>query len=176
MKKSECFLLGHFSKTNGYKGALNLFLDVDDPYAYQDMEMLFVEINNHLVPFFIESLVLKKKKQALIKLEDVNSESESKALVKKEVFLPIAILPELDDQRFYFHEVIGFQVEDQEHGTIGKIQEIFDLPNNPLLQVMHHNQEILIPINDDTIEKIDRKKKKLLVKMPEGLMDLYTNE
>jgi 16S rRNA processing protein RimM len=94
-------------------------------------------------------------------------------LIKKKAYLPLEILPELDQTSFYDHEVIGFSVFDAQKGAIGIVEDVIDMTANPLLQVNFNGTEILIPIFEGLIEKVVRKKKELYIKAPEGLIDLY---
>jgi 16S rRNA processing protein RimM len=88
-------------------------------------------------------------------------------------YLPLEVLPELDQTSFYDHEVIGFKVFDAQHGAIGVVEDVIDMTSNPLLQINFNGTEILVPIFDGLIQKVVRKKKELYIKAPEGLIDLY---
>lgn len=172
MKKEDCFYLGIITKPFGYKGELVIYLDVDDPTQYIDLPTVLVEMGNGLVPFFIEKLSLKNN-NATIRLQDVSPEM-ALTLVKKELYLPLNLLPKLKGNKFYFHEVIDFDVIDSEKGLVGKIEKVLDYPAQPILQVLNSdNKEILIPIADDIVLKVDRKNKKMEVKVPQGLIELY---
>ena len=134
---------------------------------------IFIDINNHLTPFFIESITLKNKGFAAIKLEGVSDENAAKIILRKEVYLPAEILPELKGINFYDHEVIGYQVLDKNHGSIGIIEQVIDLKVNPLLQIFKDDKEILVPLIDGIIKKVDRDKKELHIEAPEGIVELY---
>ena len=84
-------------------------------------------------------------------------------------------MKELDESNFYDHEVIGYEVEDVVKGKIGKVTAIADLKQNPLLIIEFEDKEILLPIYEGLIVKVDRKLKRLRVKAPDGLIDLYLN-
>ena len=51
----DCYQLGNVVKTHGLRGELVIFLDVDHPELYQEMESVLVDMNGKLVPFFIET-------------------------------------------------------------------------------------------------------------------------
>ncbi|MCX6266534.1 MAG: ribosome maturation factor RimM, partial [Bacteroidetes bacterium] len=87
--------------------------------------------------------------------------------------LPITELPTLKGNQFYFHEIVGFQVVDQNHGNIGRIEDILELPHQSLFQIRYGEKEILIPIVDDIIQKVDRRKKLLMIEAPSGLIEIY---
>lgn len=173
MNKKDCFHLGRVAKLHGFKGEVSLFLDVTNPEDYRSLDAVFIDINNHLTPFFIESLKLKNKGFAAVKFEGVTDENAAKAILRKDVYLPAQILPELEGVHFYDHEVIGFTVMDSLHGDVGVIEQVIDLKANPLLQVLKDEKEILIPLLEGLVTKVDRDKKELHIKAPEGLIELY---
>jgi len=175
MDLKDSIYIGQIAKLHGYKGGVSLFLDVTHPEEYMDMESFFVEIDGILTPFFVESFKLKNKGFAAVKFQGVDSEQEAKSLLKKKVFIPETELRELDESNFYDHEVIGFEVEDVVKGEIGKVTAIADLKQNPLLVIEFKDKEILLPIFEGLIVKVDRKLKRLKVKAPDGLIDLYLN-
>lgn len=175
MDLKDSIYIGQIAKLHGYKGGVSLFLDVTHPEEYMDMESFFIEIDGILTPFFVESFKLKNKGFAAVKFQGIDSEQEAKALLKKKVFIPETELRELDESNFYDHEVIGFEVEDVVKGEIGKVTAIADLKQNPLLVIEFKDKEILLPIFEGLIVKVDRKLKRLKVKAPDGLIDLYLN-
>ena len=175
MDLKDSIYIGQIAKLHGYKGGVSLFLDVTHPEEYMDMESFFVEIDGILTPFFVESFKLKNKGFAAVKFQGVDSEQEARSLLKKKVFIPETELRELDESNFYDHEVIGFEVEDVVKGKIGKVTAIADLKQNPLLVIEFKDKEILLPIFEGLIVNVDRKLKRLKVKAPDGLIDLYLN-
>ncbi len=175
MDLKDSIYIGQIAKLHGYKGGVSLFMDVTHPDEYMDMESFFIEIDGILTPFFVESFKLKNKGFAAVKFQGVDSEQEARSLLKKKVFIPETELRELDESNFYDHEVIGYEVEDVVKGEIGKVTAIADLKQNPLLVIEFKDKEILLPIFEGLIVKVDRKLKRLKVKAPDGLIDLYLN-
>jgi len=172
MKKEDCFNLGIITKTFGKNGEVIFFLDVDYPESYNDLEMVFIEINQKLIPFFIETIKIKGN-YATVKLEDISNPEKAQKFLKLNLFLPIDSLPDLPDEKFYFHEIIGFSVEDENHGNIGIINDILELPEQSLLQILFKEKEILIPIVDEIVKSVDSDNKKVYINAPQGLIDLY---
>lgn len=173
MNKTDCFFVGKIVKKYSFKGELLVKLDTDEPEIYEDMESVFVELRNNLVPFFIESSQLHKSELLRVKFEDVDSEADADALLKCDLYLPLEFLPKLEDDKFYFHEVIGFTVEDVNFGTVGIVKSFNDSTAQALFEIDRDGIEILIPMNDAFIRKVDKKKKVITVETPEGLIELY---
>jgi 16S rRNA processing protein RimM len=69
--------------------------------------------------------------------------------------------------------VVGFKVIDEEHGDIGIMQQVIDLKVNPLLQIDKDGKEVLVPLIEGVVKKVDRKKKELHILAPGGLIELY---
>jgi 16S rRNA processing protein RimM len=173
MKKEDCFYLGKIVKKYSFKGEILAKLDTDQPDIYENLDALFIEVSNSLIPYFVEKSQLHKSNLLRLKLEDVTSEGDADALLKKNLYLPLDLLPKLEGNAFYFHEIIGFQVIDENFGPIGQITGVNDSTTQALFEIDHHGKEVLIPINDDIINSLDRTAKTVLVKTPPGLIDLY---
>lgn len=173
MRKEDCFYLGKIVKKYSFKGEVLVKLDTDEPEIYENMESVFIALGNNLVPFFIEECSLHKSDLVRLKLEDVTSEADADLLIKSELYLPLEFLPKLTGNKFYFHEIIGFVMEDINQGELGVIKGINDSTAQALFEIDKDGKEILIPVNDDLIVKVDRGNKKIIVNTPEGLVDLY---
>ena len=106
-------------------------------------------------------------------VEDMKSEEEADYIMGCAIYLPIKMLPKLTGNKFYYHEVIGFEIEDKRIGVFGKIVSINDSTAQPLFEVLNGGVEILIPMIDHFLVKIDRENKKVIMDLPEGLIEMY---
>lgn len=176
MKKEDCFYLGKIVKKYSFKGELLAKLDADEPELYDNLEAIFIDLKGNLVPFFIKASQLHKSDLLRLKFEDVDTEADADALMKTELYLPLNLLPKLEGDKFYFHEVIGFTIEDKNYGTVGTLSGINDSTAQSLFEINKGDIEILIPMNDEFIVKVDRANKTIIVDTPEGLIDLYLSE
>ena len=173
MTKEECFYLGRIVSKFSFRGEVLIKLDTDEPESYLEMESVFVEYDNNLVPFFVEKSSLQKSNLLRVKFEEVDTEEDAEDLLKCDLYLPLSLLPELEEDQFYFHEIIGYTVQDAEHGVIGQLSGVNDTTSQALFEIDKDGRQILIPMNDQFLEKVDKKNKIIYVKTPEGLIDLY---
>ena len=173
MTKEECFYLGRIVGKFSFKGEVLIKLDTDEPQAYTEMESVFIEYNENLVPFFIERSYLHKSTLLRAKFEDIETEEDAEDLIGAALYLPLNLLPKLPDDKFYFHEIIGFEVIDSNYGSVGIIVSINDSTAQALFEIEKDGKQVLIPMNDEFIEKVDKKNKKMHVITPEGLIELY---
>lgn len=169
---SDFYFLGKVINPNGFKGKVNTYLDTDEPGIYQDLKMVYLNIGGSPIPYFIKSLHLMNNK-AVIKFQDVDSIEKAEMLNQKEMYLPLSELPPLSGKQFYFHEVAGFTVIDSNFGKIGPVEKVLEYPNQAVLQIFKEEKEVLIPISDDIVKKVDRDKKEIQIIAPEGLIDIY---
>lgn len=173
MEKKDFYFLGKITKTSGYKGSLVFFFDVDNIERYTDLEAVFINMNDELIPFVIKDISYKSGKSAIVQLEDITDEESAFALIGNELYLPLSFLPKLEGNRFYFHEVIGFRVVDVNIGELGTVMQIIDQSSQAILVIEHNGKEILVPITDDIIKSVDRKNNVIQVITPTGLVDIY---
>jgi len=173
MKKEDCFFLGRVVKKYSFKGELLIKLDTDEPKLYEHLDALFLQVRRSLIPFIVEKSSLHKSNLLRVQLDDVNSEEDADRLLKSEVYLPLSALPKLEGNKFYYHEIIGFKLIDENFGEVGEIICVNDSTSQHLFVVKHNEKEVLIPMHDEIIKKVDRSKKEIFAKTPNGLIELY---
>lgn len=171
MKLDDCYQLGEVIKTHGLHGEVSILLDVDFPDEYQNLESVFLHQKGKLVPFFIESIQIAANK-AITKFEDIDSIESASELVKCELYLPLANLPQLPEGSYYFHDLVDCEVFEKDV-SYGKVKEVIDLSGNELLSVVHESRELLIPLNEEILKGVDLKNRRIEVALPDGLLDLY---
>lgn len=172
MDKKDFFYFGKIIKPHGVKNEFLAILDINNPEHFQNIEIIFIEIDNTLIPYFITNMRISEK-QAIIELIDVDFDMITKLLVGSSIFLPKELLPKLPENQFHPHEVEGFSVHDKEKGNIGFIEEVVDMDYQAIFKINFNNKEILIPVVDDIIKKIDKKNKRIEIEAPDGLIDIY---
>jgi 16S rRNA processing protein RimM len=170
MIKEDCFFLGKISRKHGYKGEVNIKLDVSSSPKFKELGHLFIDMDGSLVPFFISSFRFKNNGIVLIKFEDINSDEDASTLINKETYLTLDFLPE-DESPFV--GVINFSISDLKHGVLGKIVNIQDNSGQQLFIIDFKGKEIMIPIAEPFIHKIDKENKQIVLDTPDGLIDLY---
>ena len=169
MNQENCFELGHITKTHGLDGFLTVFLDSDLPEEYYNIESVLLEIKGELIPYFIEDHKETNNTQKVNFLfEEVDSTEKAEQLLGTKLFLPIEALPDLGENKFYYHEIIGFEILNN-NKPVGTIQEVFENTGSDFFVI---EKEVLIPIEDDFILIVDKVKKQISMNLPEGLLEL----
>jgi 16S rRNA processing protein RimM len=159
-------------KPHGLSGEVTLSLDPDSPIDFSTLESVFIqEKDNRLVPFFIKAVSMRGDK-AFVKFDDVDSPEAANKISKCSLYLPKSTRPKSGRGEFYDDEIIGFEVIDEVHGSLGKVVEIIETGGNKLLATDHNGKEILIPVNSPLVVSINKSKAKISVNLPEGFLDI----
>lgn len=176
MTIDECFELGYLMKPHGLRGAIVANFDVDDPSAYFKLKTVYLALASaptKLVAYEVEKVQPQAGKRALLKLRGHDRIEEAEPLRGSKMYLPLADLPALEDDQFYFHDVIGFTVMDETLGQLGTVENFYELPQQDVLAMRYQGQEVLIPVVDELVSHADMAARQLFVNLPEGLLDVY---
>ena len=174
--QDNCYLLGYIVRTHGTSGNVVIFLDVDYPDDYQDLDAVYVELRGELVPYFISNFNLQKQANAIVTFEDVNTIEKAQALVGSSLFLSLDELEELAEEEFYYHEIKGYTVVDVAQGELGIVREVYSLNGQDLIAMDYQGNEVLIPTSEEIVLRADKENKKLIVNLPEGLLEVYLDD
>ena len=172
MTKDTCFYVGKIVKTHGLKGEVTLRIDNEQFDEIEELNYFLLDINDKLIPYFVEDITFHSNKSFVL-FQDLKTLEAANQLVGISAYLPLDLLPEKDGNDFYSHEVVDFLVIDEEKGELGKVQEIIEYPTQSLIQIVINGKEVLIPIHDDIIQDVNREEKKIYIKAPNGLIDMY---
>jgi 16S rRNA processing protein RimM len=171
MNISECYKIGFIQKPHGLKGGVSIALDDEAPENFGELESIFIEKHNRLVPHFIETVSVHGNK-AFVTFDDVKTPEEARAISKCAIYLPKSMRPKSGRGEFYDDEIIGFDVTDVEVGSLGKVVGITVAGPNKLIEVNYEGKEVLIPVNSPFITSINKSKRKISVELPEGFLDI----
>ena len=95
------------------------------------------------------------------------------SLIKKNIYIETKDLPRSKKKKFYFNEIIGFKIIDLKIGIVGKISNIdSQTPQTIALVENDKKQQIIIPLVDEFIIKIDNSNQEITVNLPDGMTEL----
>lgn len=162
----ELETVGYFSKTHGLKG--HLVLRADRDFYIDETKVVFTDSQTGKAPHFITEI--KEANSGLIVLmEDIDVVEKARAFIGKRVYIDKQLIAETEDE----FEWAGFELIDKQHGSLGKIEGMSDNGEQVLLNLKYKGKELILPLVEEFIEKIDQPNKKLFYTAPEGLIELY---
>ena len=176
INKDSITEIGKFQKTHALKGELNAILNIDEAYI-EDGNPLIIEMDGIPVPFYAESIRPKGATSFLIKIKGIDDIDEANQLVNKEIFaIRKDLEPYIEEGDMLQDDLIGFEVEDEQFGYIGKLEYIEDSTQNELFVVRTpEDEEIFIPLVPDFIKEIDDENSRIITSLPESLVNLNKN-
>ncbi len=167
------FKIGKLVAAFGLKGDLVLQHSLGKKTSLKGLETFFIEEKTgSFLPYFIESTKIKSDSEVLIKVEAVDTKEAARKLYPKEVWLL-----EVDFKKFAASaapiSLLGFTMINDDNETLGEVLEVIEQPHQVLCKISYHGNEALIPIHDESLLKIDKKNRKVYVKLPDGLLEIY---
>ncbi len=164
--------IGKLVATHGLKGELILKHSLGKNTDFKTVEAIFIEkIKDEYLPYFHEKSTVKNNTDTIIKLEGIDSKEAAAKLLQKKVWLTKTDFENLVSKTAPVN-LLGFIVFNKKE-KLGMVEAVMEQPQQILLQITLNNKEVLIPLNESTLKKIDRKKKEVHVSLPDGLLEIY---
>lgn len=169
---TEYFKIGKLVSTFGLKGEIILKHNLGKKTSLKGLTAIFIEEKKEsFIPWFIQTTKIKNEEEIYIKLEGVDVREQAIKLTQKEVWIPEADFKKFSAKSSPIN-LLGYEIIDEEK-PLGKILEVIEQPHQLLCRIEVEGKEVLIPLHEDTIKKIDRKKGQVIVELPPGLLEIY---
>ncbi len=168
----EYISIGKFVASFGVQGDLILLHQLGRKTSLKGLEVLFVElVKGEMLPYFIVSAKIKSAEEIYVKLDGINTKEAAGPLRQKEVWFTEAAFQKYSAKSSIM-SLLGFHLID-EGVDRGAILEIIEQPHQMLARIDLGGKEALVPLHEETLQKIDKKKKQVHVVLPDGLLDVY---
>lgn len=167
--EKEIFKAGKINKTHGVNGELNCAIDAD---TIDRAEYMVLDMDGIFVPFFISNIRVKSSNSVLLTLEDIETETDARNLVGKDIYLPIHLMS--GEDMLSYEYFIGFTVVNADE-KLGEISFVDDQTVNILFGISAEDGDILLPAVEDFIMEVDNENKILYTNYPNELVELNKN-
>ncbi|MEY8443058.1 ribosome maturation factor RimM [Lactococcus ileimucosae] len=170
---TKFYNVGTIVNTQGLQGEVRVISVTDfaeERFAKNTVLALFDKKGNYVQDLKVKT-TRKQKNFYIIKFEGLYHINEVEAF--KEFSLKIAEdkLTELDEGEFYYHEIIGLDVYEQDK-LIGQIKEILQPGANDVWVVKRKGKrDLLLPYIPPVVLNVDLKARRVDVEIMEGLDD-----
>lgn len=167
--------IGKIVAPHGVAGQIILEHALGKPIHFKGIDAVFVEKNEgSFIPYFIQSATAKTDTISHLQIEGIQSREATSVLMSKKVWLPQDSFQKLVDKSSPL-ALLGYQVQ-QDGQDLGIIQEVIEQPHQLMVTILYKGQEAYIPLHEESLLGVDHAKKLVLVNLPDGLLDLYTEE
>ena len=163
--------VGKIARTHGIRGALKIYPYGESLAAQAAGEKFFLRPKDGdsftvtLIDFRVQGKML------VCRFEELTDINGAQPLVGKEIFLPEDRIPPASEGEFYHYQLIGLDIETRDGQSLGILRRIIETGSNDVYVAELEGREILIPAIEDVICEIDLEGKRMVVELPEGLVD-----
>lgn len=164
--------IGKIVATFGTRGEMVLSHVLGKKTDLSGVKAIFVEqTRGNPIPFFLTGCRAKSLTESWVKVEGIDSKEAATILLNKQVWLM--------DKDFEKHVaptatigLLGYAVWDNGK-VLGQVQEVIEQKHQVLCLLEVQGKEVMIPLNESTLRKVDRRKKIIEVTLPDGLLEVY---
>ncbi|HHX79592.1 MAG TPA: ribosome maturation factor RimM [Acholeplasmataceae bacterium] len=163
-------LVGKIIGTHGIKGEVKVVSDSDfKEDRFQVGNVCYLKLNEEMFPIKINSHRTHKGLD-LITFNNLNNINDVLPYLQKEIFVERTSLSELDEDEYYYHELIGLDAYLESGEKIGSVTDLEEVPQGVLLILKKtDNKEVLIPFIKEFVQ-VDLENQRLIITPIEGLL------
>ncbi|WP_026374465.1 ribosome maturation factor RimM [Aestuariibacter salexigens] len=114
-------------------------------------------------------------KSLVAKLDGVNDRNEAEAIKNLDIRIQADLLPDLDDDEFYWRELLGMKVVTEQGYDLGTVKELFETGANDVMLVKANindafgQKERMLPyLPEQVIKHVDKQAKTITVDWDPG--------
>ena len=172
MESPNLLTMGKISGVHGLAGNLKVWSFAESVDTFEKGRTILIRKENEPdgsgISHTIQS-VSPWKKGVLLKLKDITDRNGAEDLVGRLILMDKTELPELEEDTWYWQDLLGLRVVDEERGDLGSVEDIFPTGANDVLVVKQGKNETLIPMHREFIMDVNLDKGVIETRLPEGL-------
>ena len=178
INKNEWLVVGLITSCHGIKGEVKVksLSDFEERFLTPGVRWLQKENETPSKIELTSGFKQPGKETFIIKFEGISTRNHAEQIKKFKILVKTNDLPKLNKNEFHLLELINLEVKTQENEelkTIGKVINLENENNNLLVIELFKNQKkVLIPFVKEIVPLIDKEKKFIVIKPPNGLLEL----
>lgn len=168
MKETGLLCIGKIVGVHGLEGNLKVYSYAESLDVYEPGSQIFVKPPKKIKKRYIVNRAKPHKNIILLSLKGVGRD-EAETLVDSELLIEKSNLPELEEDTYYWDDIIGLDVYTTDDEYLGRVDSIIATGSNDVYVVKHNTRETLIPALASVVLSIDLDQGVMRVNLPEGL-------
>ncbi len=169
MKKEDLLRIGVISSTHGIHGEVKVFPTTDYPEQFEELESVFLDNDNTLLPMEIENVRYFKDK-IILKFKNYDNINEIECYKGKDLLITRQQAVPLEEGEYFISDLIGSRVVTDNGRELGELFDVLETGANHVFLVKKQDRkELLLPYIPDCVLEIDIENKLVTVHMMEGL-------
>jgi len=169
---SDLILVGVVARAHGNKGQVIVNPETDFPdERFAVGQVLTVEQAGRAVERRVASVRFQQGRP-IIGFDGVETMNDAEALAGAELKVPAAALPPLPGGTYYRHDLVGCEVRNEAGQPIGRVARVDGPLERSHLVIDAPTGEVMLPLVEEFWVSIDLNGRVIVVRPPQGLMDL----
>jgi 16S rRNA processing protein RimM len=162
----EFLAIGTIARAHGIKGDMVMNVLTDFPERLRPGRTVYIG-DDHL-PFQLTN-AKPHGKTMMIKFKEIDNREQAAEYRGKVVYVRTASVPRLPAGEFYFHEIIGLTVVDEQGQVLGTLESILETRANDVYIVKKQDgTDLLLPaVEGEVILGVDLEQREMRVRPPE---------
>lgn len=169
MTEDNYILIGQINGIHGLHGNLKVYSYTDSMDLYEKGVSLMIRQPLKPAEYLTIKTAKPYKKGLLLSVDEITDISSAEKLIGSEIWIAKDLLPELEDDEYYWFDIIGLSVFSVTGESLGVVKSIFPTGSNDVYVVEDKGEERLIPALESVIVSIDLDAHTMTVDLPEGL-------
>jgi len=169
---SNWVLCGKFGRPNGIQGHVRFWPYNPDTQSFKVGTKIWIGQNENVILPFVIKRLQKDNKGLILGFENVNDRAQAELFNHLECFMSRENLPNLNDDEFYFSDLIGAIGVCEDGKQIGKLVDVFEAGAGDILSFVNDaGKEIMIPHLPQFVKEVLVAEKKIVITPLPGLLD-----
>ncbi|MFT5218519.1 MAG: 16S rRNA processing protein RimM [Planctomycetota bacterium] len=158
---NELLCVGHILGAQGLKGWVRVFSNTSPRENIVSYGPWYLDGGEELRKTGIEGKV--QGKNIIAKLDGVEDRTQAEAMAGRKIYIPSSQLPRLDDDDYYWSDLIGLEVKSLQDEALGVVESMLETGASDVM-VLSGDRERLIPfVIGDVVREVDLENRCIIV-------------
>ena len=161
-------IVGAIGGAFGVHGEVRLKSYCAEPAAIADYAPLFTEDGRSFAQIILTG---QAKNGFTARIDAITSKEEADQMRNTSLFADRAVMPETEDDEYYYTDLIGLDVVDTGGTALGTVKNVMDHGAGDLLEITvpGTSETVLLPFTQAAVPTVDIKSGRIVADPPEGL-------
>tara|TARA_Y100001970_G_C14179683_1_gene829112 strand:+ start:599 stop:1099 length:501 start_codon:yes stop_codon:yes gene_type:complete len=157
--------IAKISSSHGLKGELKVFTFLNEPTSIINFKTLF-DANGKEI-FTIEKVRMFKKNIVIVNVLNISNKDRAEKLLGKKIYIDKKELKKINENEYYYNDLVKLKVEDEEGNFIGTIVNVYDFGAGNVIEIKKHSKSetFMLPFDKSFFPKV-MLGKKIIVSLP----------
>ena len=167
----EYIQIGKIVNTHGVRGEIKIIPLTDDPRRFENLKSVFVNRNQSRQAYDIKG-VRYVKGFVTLSLRGIDNRDEAEKLKELSIEIYEKDAVKLPEGSYFIHDLIGLKAFDEKGDFLGTLCDVIQTGSNDCYSIRPENgNEYLIPAIKSVVLNVDIESKKIVIRIPDGLLD-----